>query len=64
MQAALVLYIAIVTIVVSSWIGNFIQLTDCDFESPYKCEVIHGVGVIPAISVVTVWFDADAAKPE
>ena len=39
------------------WIGNVVKLVNCDFEAPYKGEVIHMIGLIPAVSLVTVWFD-------
>jgi len=38
---------------------NAYKLTQCDFESPYKCEVVHGVGLVPPLWVVAVWFDTD-----
>ena len=41
------------------WIVNLIKFTNCDFKSDYRCEAIHGVGLIPYISSVTVWFDVD-----
>ena len=44
---------------VASYITNFVKFTNCDFEAPYKCEVIHGVGIIPPFSILTVWFDSD-----
>jgi len=32
------------------WVANIVRLVnDCDFESPYKCEVIRGIGVPVAI---------------
>lgn len=37
------------------WIGNIYKLSQCDFESPWKGEIIHAVGIIPYASVVTVW---------
>jgi hypothetical protein len=39
------------------WVCNLIQLFKCDFEAPFKEEVIHliGVFIFPA-SVITVWF--------
>lgn len=46
-------------LVISTWILNFIKLTDCDFKSPYKCEVIHAVGIIPPFSVATVWYNSE-----
>lgn len=51
--------IIIFFLVIGSWVKNFTKFTNCDFQSPYKCEVIHGAGIIPAISVVTVWFNSD-----
>jgi len=42
------------------WGYNAYKLTECDFESNYKCEVIHGVGVIvPHSAIIAVWFDTD-----
>lgn len=42
------------------WLWNAIKFTYCDFESDFKCEVIHGVGlVIPGTAVITVWFNTD-----
>ena len=45
-----------------SWGINFYKLTQCDFESPYKCEVIHAAGIIPPIALFTAWFDVDEVK--
>ena len=53
---AQVLFLLVIAI---SWVANVNQLIDCDFESPYKCEIIHAIGVVPLASVVTVWFDTD-----
>lgn len=45
-----------------SWIWNTVKLASCDFEPNYKCEAIHGVGVvIPPLSIVTVWYGDDGA---
>lgn len=39
------------------WIVNIVKLVQCDFEAPYKDEIIHTIGlVVPPTSVVTVWF--------
>lgn len=40
-----------------SWAVNFYKLTSCDFESPYKCEVVHGVGILPPVALITSWYD-------
>ena len=42
------------------YVWNAIKLASCDFSSPYRCEIIHGIGVIvPPASLVTVWFADD-----
>jgi len=39
---------------------NAYQVTQCDFEPDYKCEVIHGAAVfIGPLAYLTVWFDVD-----
>ncbi len=43
------------------WVVNAIKFANCDFESDYKCEAIHIIGVIaPPASYITVWFDTDS----
>ena len=44
------------------YILNLNKLSNCDFESPYRCEVIHGIGIIPLVSMITVWFGTDEEK--
>ena len=39
------------------WVMNIIKLVNCDFVAPYKCEVIHGIGIIPPVGMVTGWLD-------
>ena len=47
-------------ILLSSWIWNAIEFISCDFESDFRCEVIHGAGLfVPVLAIVTVWFDTD-----
>ena len=48
---------------VGCWVVNVIKLVGCDFESPYKCEAVHAVGLIGApLSAITVWFDPEEGK--
>lgn len=52
--------LGLVLLVASPYIYNGYKLAGCDFESSYKCEVIHGIGVvIPPAAFVTAWFDDD-----
>jgi len=36
------------------YINNIFELFDCDFESPYKCEVIRGIGIfVPPVGIIS-----------
>lgn len=60
MKAQARVMIAVLFIFLGSWIWNAVKFASCDFESDFKCEVIHGAGVfIPMASLITVWFDVD-----
>ena len=39
------------------WGVNIYKLINCDFEAPYKGEIVHGIGIIPPAAFVTVWID-------
>lgn len=53
MNAVIVFYV----VLLASWVANLIKLLMCDFEGPWKEEIIHLVGlVIPIASPVTMWF--------
>lgn len=40
-----------------AYINNLIDLFSCDFEAPFKEEIIHLVGVaIPPASFITCWY--------
>ncbi len=50
----------VIIIGITPWIWNGVKFASCDFESDYKCEAIHGIGIIiPPASLITVWFDDD-----
>ena len=54
---SIVVFFLVVILIAIGWVKNLIKLTDCDFESPYKCEVIHLVGLVPPIGAVTGWLN-------
>lgn len=57
--AALVLIVVVAAFPVS-WLVNAYKFASCDFESPFKCEVVHGIGVfVPPSAIITVWVDDD-----
>lgn len=56
-------YIILIIALATPWFWNAYKLTGCDFESGWKCEALHGVGVaIPPAAFVTVWFADDRQK--
>lgn len=57
--SAMLVQLLIVGLLLGSWIVNLVKFCKSDFKAPVKREVIHGVGLIPAISIVTCWFNID-----
>ena len=58
MKLLTILLVAAICFTPYAW--NAYKFSNCDFESSYKCEAIHGVGiVIPPTAIVTVWFSDD-----
>lgn len=49
--------LAVLAIVGTGWVKNIIKLANCDFEAPYKAEVVHAVGIIPPVGMITGWLD-------
>jgi len=45
---------------VCAFLINAYKLTQCDYESPWKCEAVHALGlVVPPLSLITVWSEVD-----
>lgn len=42
-----------------TWLSNAWQLVQCDFKAPYKCEIVHGVGLIPPVHFITAWIGGE-----
>lgn len=60
MKAAMRAIILINILTIFCWVGNLVALAEQDFESPYKSEVVHGIGVvIPWASIITVFYNED-----
>ena len=57
MKFMMIFVLVIVVTVMVGWVKNVIKLADCDFIAPYKCEVVHGVGIIPPVGMITGWLD-------
>ena len=55
---AVELIVIIMLWVAIGWCANLYRLASCDFASPYKAEVIHGVGVfVVPLSAITGFID-------
>ena len=57
MKKILIIDLVIVLVIGTGWVKNLIKLSECDFESPYKAEVIHAIGILPPVGMVTGWMD-------
>ena len=58
MQAKILFILTVLVIVVfTGWVKNIVKLSECDFKAPYKAEVVHAVGLIPHVGMVTGWLN-------
>lgn len=57
MKIIMIAYLAIVLMTGIGWVKNLVKLSECDFEAPYKAEIIHAAGLVPPIGAVTGWLD-------
>lgn len=55
-----ILIVVIFLAVGIGWVKNIIKLVNCDFEAPYKAEVVHMLGIIPPVGMITGWLDLGA----
>jgi len=53
----LIIQIIVLLVVGIGWVKNIIKLTECDFKEPYKAEIIHTVGILPPVGMITGWID-------
>ena len=51
------IWLALVVFIVGGWGQNLYKLCKSDFESPYKTEIIRGIGIIPPVGAVVGWMD-------
>ena len=48
--------VIIAAAILPCWIWNLTKFIDSDFDMPIKNEIVHGIGLIPPIALVTCWF--------
>ena len=54
---SLIIMIVVIVLGLVGYVKNIIALSNCDFDAPYKCEVVHGLGILPPVGVITGWID-------
>lgn len=63
----LVVFLALVAFLgagVTGYVKNIVKLTQCDFQAPYKAEIIRTAGLLPPIGIVVGWLEIeDGQKP-
>lgn len=52
----LIFIIALSIYVPVAWVVNLVKLLNCDFAPIDKHEIIHLIGLIPGVSMITCWF--------
>jgi len=56
------IFLIVMVFVVGCWFANMYKFINCDFESPYRAEVIHAVGIFTPLSPLTVWVNDEEQK--
>lgn len=52
-ELLVVVWFVVIAICGAGWCMNLYKITKLDFKSPYKAEIIRGVGIFVPISFVT-----------
>lgn len=56
----ILVYLAILIGAGYGWINNIVEFASCDFESPYKAEIVRGVGIpIAPVGAVLGYLDIE-----
>lgn len=57
------IYSILVIAMLAGWVQSIVGFVNCDFESPYICEAVYGIGtLIPIIGGVVGWLHIDDGK--
>jgi len=62
-----VVLLVIVAILVAPVVGyfrNIVKLVSCDFEAPYKTEIVRAVGLVPIVGMITGYMTIGEEKEE
>lgn len=57
------IYVTLVIALLVGWAQSIVGFVNCDFESPYKCEAVYGIGIlVPIIGGVVGWMHIEDGK--
>ncbi len=57
--AGYLLVILLAVAVPVAYVVNAVKLVNCDFQTPYRCEAVHAVGLVPLVSLITAFEPSD-----
>lgn len=55
----ILMYFLVIVFCVSAYITNIVKLVHCDFQAPYKAEVVRVVGLFPVVGFIVGFMDID-----
>jgi hypothetical protein len=62
-KETVIAYAIVWILCIYGWFANLYKLTQCDFDTPLKAEVIRGIGIIiPPAGVIMGFIDIKDAK--
>jgi len=53
----IVIFVGMIGLGGTGWVMNLYKFANCDFEKPFKEEILRGVGVIPPVGAVLGYMD-------
>ena len=57
-KSILLLGILLTLLMLVGWVKDISHLRQCDFQSPYKAEILYGIGAaLPPVGGIAGWFD-------
>lgn len=60
MKAFMIVPIILAAVFLCGYISNVVKFVNCDFSSPYKAELIRGVGVLfPPVGMVAGYVEIE-----
>jgi len=49
--------VLIILFLITGYVINFVKFVKLDFKTPYKAEVIRGIGVLSGIGAIVGWIN-------